>query len=89
MKCESSIFPSKRSKVLEQGYVTKKRELFPNVNFKLIFKLHKASLSANRKDFQRRRDWPPSAQAFSGESYFLPSHHPLRGWVGGYVEIGQ
>ena len=56
MKCESSIFPSKRSKVLEQGYVTKKKNYFPNVNFKLIFKLHKASLSANRKDFQRRRD---------------------------------
>ena len=70
--------------------LTYKENYFPNVNFKLIFKLDKASLSANWKDFQRRRDQPPSAQAFLGESYFLPSHDSLKSvCVGGYLEIGQ
>ena len=37
MKCESSIFPSKRSKVLEQGYVTKKEKLFSYSQFQSDF----------------------------------------------------
>ena len=47
IKCGSSIFPSKRSC---------KENSFPKVKFKLIFKLVKASLSENQKDFQCLRD---------------------------------
>ena len=36
--------------------LTYKENSLPAVNFKQIFKLDKASLSANQKDFQCRRD---------------------------------
>ena len=52
--------------------LTYKENSFPNVNFKLIFKLDKASLGANQRSFN-------VAEMFLEESYFLPSHEgPLK-----------
>ena len=48
-----------------------KENSFPNVNFKLIFKLDKASLGANQGIFN------VAETNHLEESYFLPSHELL------------
>ena len=51
--------------------LTYKENSFPNVNFKLIFKLDKASLGANQRIFN------VAGTNHLEESYFLPSHELL------------
>ena len=49
IKCGSSIFLKKVEAFRTRLPMTYKENSFPNVNFKLIFKLDKASLGANQR----------------------------------------
>ena len=65
-----------------------KKNYFPNVNFKLIFKLDKASLSEIKsKGFSTSQRLASNTDVFRG--VIFPQNSLEIVCVGGYVEIGQ